>query len=494
MLRIIISLIFPLITTTALAQDDCTLYQKSSKNIEQYKKEIEQNTYKTEKSKWQEKVKNESGKAAILLESCTTANPSSESTETLSRWYKIAKLFIDAQMYDKAMPFLEKCEHHPESHSYVINGIPLDQLAGRILARCQKARTDESMVTHVDITYQGKGAFIRKIIPLNYEELEDQRPYLSEEIESLSMRTLKIKEINKSAIDTTYKSLLPGMEVFYHSPFILAGSYSANPGYLEYIYEIVVKPTASRLFAEFFDNARLEYAIPIYLFGDLYSGYFNQKDYLDFIRYCEKIHFRSCGLRVAYYLPHDNSVMVWLATGGGTLNHELVHALMEADFPFASSWLSEGIASMNEEYGRIGGVDRPQDNYRLFYLLDIYKCAGCFIPIEQLIGLVQKDFSDSLNSMLYSAFSRYFCMYLWEHGVLSKIYKEMRDQPEKSGASQIAIIEKNMKSTLPEIQADWEKWVLDRKQPEQWKILREEIQAYIKKIDRLPWSRLSQKH
>lgn len=261
------------------------------------------------------------------------------------------------------------------------------------------------------------------------------------------------------------------MEVLCRSPFILAVPYSGNRGYLEYIYEILVNPTANRLFTEYFEKAGIAYAIPIYLFGDLYTRHLSKNDYLAFIHYCENIHFRSCGLRVAYYLPQDNSVMVWLATGGGTLCHELVHALMESDLPSAPPWLSEGIASMNEEYGKINGVNGPLDNYRLLYILDVYKRAGCFIPIEQLINLSPKDFNNSSIAMLYSAFSRYFCIYLWERGMLSKIYKEIRDCPEKSTASQISIIEKNTKSTMPEIQADWQKWVLDRQQPAQWQSL-----------------------
>lgn len=449
--------------------------------------------YKAEKGKWQEKVKNESAKAAIFLESCTTSNPSSESKETLFRLYKIAKLFIDAQLYDNAIPYLEKCKKHPGAHSYAINGSSLGQLADSILARCKKVKSDEGAVRHIEISYEGKGAYLREILPMNYEELEDQRPYLSDEIEALSLRTFRISEINEAILNLTYKSLLPGMDVFYRSPFILAVPYSENRGYLEYIYEILVNPTANRLFTEYFEKAGITYVIPIYLFGDLYTKHLSKNDYLAFIKYCENIHFRSCGSRVAYYLPQDNSIMVWLATGGGTLCHELVHALMESDFPAAPPWLSEGIASMNEEYGKIGGVDGPLDNYRLFYILDVYKRADCFIPIERLINLSPKDFNNSSIAMLYSAFSRYFCIYLWERGMLSKIYKEIRDCPDKTTASQISIIEKNMKSTMLKIQTDWEKWVLNRREPGQWQRLRQDIQMYIKKIDKLPWSCSSQK-
>lgn len=173
MLKTIISLSFFLTAATALAQDDCTLYQKSNKNIEQYKKEIEQSKNKFAKGNLQEKVKNESAKAAIFLESCTTSNPSTESRETLSRWYKIAKLFMDDQMFSDAIPFLERCKNQPESHSYFINGNSLNQLADKILTRCEKVKIDAGGVLHLDIMYEGKSTYFLEIIPMNYEELED---------------------------------------------------------------------------------------------------------------------------------------------------------------------------------------------------------------------------------------------------------------------------------------------------------------------------------
>lgn len=52
---------------------------------------------------------------------------------------------------------------------------------------------------------------------------------------------------------------------------------------------------------------------------------------------------------LGYYNPADNLIM---ATGGsagyGTLLHEMIHALIEADFPKAPQWLNEGLASLYE--------------------------------------------------------------------------------------------------------------------------------------------------
>ncbi|MDF1553678.1 MAG: peptidoglycan-binding protein [Deferrisomatales bacterium] len=52
---------------------------------------------------------------------------------------------------------------------------------------------------------------------------------------------------------------------------------------------------------------------------------------------------------LGYYNPADNLIM---ATGGstgyGTLLHEMIHALVEGDFPDAPPWLNEGLASLYE--------------------------------------------------------------------------------------------------------------------------------------------------
>lgn len=52
---------------------------------------------------------------------------------------------------------------------------------------------------------------------------------------------------------------------------------------------------------------------------------------------------------LGYYNPADNLIMTTGGrTGYGTLLHEMIHALIEADFPQAPPWLNEGLASLYE--------------------------------------------------------------------------------------------------------------------------------------------------
>ena len=54
-----------------------------------------------------------------------------------------------------------------------------------------------------------------------------------------------------------------------------------------------------------------------------------------------------------------------IATGGGTLVHELVHPYVEADFPGAPPWLNEGLGSLFEQSDERDGYIVGLTNWRL---------------------------------------------------------------------------------------------------------------------------------
>src|SRR5438094_853318 len=50
-----------------------------------------------------------------------------------------------------------------------------------------------------------------------------------------------------------------------------------------------------------------------------------------------------------YFRTRDNIMMMNVATGTGTLVHELTHALMKPDFPDVPDWVNEGMGSLFEQ-------------------------------------------------------------------------------------------------------------------------------------------------
>ena len=71
---------------------------------------------------------------------------------------------------------------------------------------------------------------------------------------------------------------------------------------------------------------------------------------------------------LGYYNPADNLIMATSGSQGhGTLIHEMVHALIESDFPDAPDWLDEGLASLYERsLWASGGRLVPVANWRMY--------------------------------------------------------------------------------------------------------------------------------
>src|SRR5205085_8614695 len=92
-----------------------------------------------------------------------------------------------------------------------------------------------------------------------------------------------------------------------------------------------------------------------------------------------------------YFSRARNSLVMNIGTGGGTLIHEMVHALAEADFPSIPAWLNEGLGSLYEAAdmdakGYVIGVT----NWRLTGLLaDLEK--GSAPHYKDLLGMSDAD-------------------------------------------------------------------------------------------------------
>ena len=56
-----------------------------------------------------------------------------------------------------------------------------------------------------------------------------------------------------------------------------------------------------------------------------------------------------------YYSPRQRALVMNIATGGGTLVHEIVHPFMAANFPDCPSWFNEGLGSLYEQSSERNG-------------------------------------------------------------------------------------------------------------------------------------------
>ncbi len=207
------------------------------------------------------------------------------------------------------------------------------------------------------------------------------------------------------------------------SPFVIAGDLSEDN--LAAWHRRTIAPAAEAI-ANCYTKTAPSEPITILLFAE-------EKSYR---RYAEKL-FADRGVSVyGYYKPSLRTMVMNISTGGGTLVHELTHALVDFDFPGIPDWFNEGLASLHEQCrfrsgtpgaddaGRPGPYIEGLMNWRLPALQKAI-AEGRLRPLEELIG--SDDFRGRLEGLNYAQ-ARYFCLYLQEQGLLRKFYHAFRDE------------------------------------------------------------------
>ena len=114
----------------------------------------------------------------------------------------------------------------------------------------------------------------------------------------------------------------------------------AAPGWIEAALQ-ASKSLATRAIDAYFNgrfDKRPARAVGVYLFPD-------GKTYQ---AYCRARLGGDCPSVFGFYRPDLRRIIMNAGPGLGTLTHELVHPIVESDFPQAPTWINEGIASLFE--------------------------------------------------------------------------------------------------------------------------------------------------
>lgn len=159
-----------------------------------------------------------------------------------------------------------------------------------------------------------------------------------------------------------------------------------------------------------------------------------------------------------YYSRAHKALIMNISTGGGTLVHELVHPLMEANFPACPPWFNEGMGSLYEQCGTKNGHIYGYTNWRLPGLQRAIR-EKRLISFETLMSMDAQAFYNENLGENYSQ-ARYLCYYLQEKGLLQKFYEEFvsKQSEDPSGF-------KSLKKILGETDMNsfkirWENYVL----------------------------------
>lgn len=219
----------------------------------------------------------------------------------------------------------------------------------------------------------------------------------------------------------------PGCATLVRAPYILAGDFTEAE--LQQWYTQTVAP-AVEIMASCYDLVPPSEPITLLLFRDQasYEGH-SLRLYGD------------QGISIfGYYKPQSRVVVANLGSGGGTLLHELTHALFAFDFPRMPDWFNEGIASLHEQASL--ELDRREITGLVNWRLPVLRQAeesGTLGSIHDLV--TGHDFRGADQGVHYAQ-ARYFCMYLQQQGKLSEYYTLFRDQQvhDRSGAAALAVI------------------------------------------------------
>src|ERR1700752_2149998 len=135
-------------------------------------------------------------------------------------------------------------------------------------------------------------------------------------------------------------------------PFVVVGDEPAEA--VKQHASETVKWAVDRLRKDFFDKDPVE-ILDVWLF----------KDAASYSKHTRLLWADQPSTPYGYYSREEKALIMNIATGGGTLVHEIVHPFIEANFPDCPAWFNEGLGSLYEQSGEVDGHIHGFTNWRL---------------------------------------------------------------------------------------------------------------------------------
>ena len=159
-----------------------------------------------------------------------------------------------------------------------------------------------------------------------------------------------------------------------------------------------------------------------------------------------------------YYSSADKALIMNIATGGGTLVHEIVHPFVAANFPECPAWFNEGLGSLYEQSGEVDGRIVGRTNWRLPGLQKAIRAKR--VPsFKSLCSTTTDEFYEKDRGTNYAQ-ARYLCYYLQQQGLLRKFYRRFHANCKEDPTGYATLQEILDRKDMAEFQRDWEAYVL----------------------------------
>jgi hypothetical protein len=241
------------------------------------------------------------------------------------------------------------------------------------------------------------------------------------------------------------KRVPPGFSIVIQEPFVVLGDGGAIA--VGRSATGTVKWAVDHLKADFFKDDPAE-ILDVWLFKD--SDSYN--------KYTREIFKDTPGTPYGYFSHKHKALIMNIATGGGTLVHEIVHPFMYANFPECSPWFNEGMGSLFEQSNERDGHIVGMTNWRLAGLQRAIR-AGTVPSFKTLTDMTSGEFYNEDRGTNYAQ-ARYLCYYLQERGLLIDFYKQFVAN-QKQDPSGLNTLKKVLgEEDMDRFKAKWETFVL----------------------------------
>ncbi|MBW2260694.1 MAG: hypothetical protein JRG91_01880 [Deltaproteobacteria bacterium] len=249
----------------------------------------------------------------------------------------------------------------------------------------------------------------------------------------------------KKHVKKLKKTVPEGFTVLLQEPFVVIGD--EHPATVKKRSKSTVKWTVDRLKEDFFSKDP-KHIIDIWLF----------KDDASYMKHAKEIFGDVPDTPYGYYSEEHRALVMNIATGGGTLVHEIVHPFMDSNFPACPPWFNEGLGSLYEQCMDSDGHIWGLTNWRLAGLQEAVQNDE--VPsFKKLTSMDENQFYNEDKGTNYSQ-SRYLLLYLQEKGLLVDYYHAFRENADEDPDGYETLEKTLGVDDMAAFKVKWESWVL----------------------------------